>query len=71
MSMVISSPTPGKIFRIDINVGDTIEQDDNAFVIEIMKMETPVYSDFNGIVKTINVKIGDMVKQGDILAVIE
>lgn len=66
----LDSPIAGKIFEINIKVGQTVTEDDELFIIEAMKMENPVYGDA-GIVKELNVKIGDRVEEGDILAVIE
>ena len=64
------SPMAGKIEAINIKVGQMITEDDEAFVIEAMKMENVVYGD-PGIVKEIFVKVGDKVEEDDPLAVIE
>lgn len=66
----ILSPISGKIQEINVNVGQTITEDDEAFIIEAMKMETVAYGE-PGVVKEILVKVGDQVNEDDPLAVIE
>ncbi len=61
----------GKIVQIDVKVGDSVEEDDDALVIEAMKMETPVYIPCDGTVAKINVKEGDTVEEDDVLLVVE
>jgi acetyl-CoA carboxylase biotin carboxyl carrier protein len=67
----MESPLAGKILEINIKVGDQITEDDEAMIIESMKMENPLFSPANGTVKEVKVKVGDRVNEGDILAVIE
>ena len=67
----MESPLAGKILEINIKIGDQITEDDEAMIIESMKMENPLFSPANGTVKEVKVKVGDRVNEGDILAVIE
>ncbi|MGI5912173.1 MAG: acetyl-CoA carboxylase biotin carboxyl carrier protein subunit [Syntrophomonadaceae bacterium] len=67
----LESPLAGKIFEINIEVGQAVNEDDEVIVIDAMKMENPVYCPVTGTVKEIKVKIGDQVNEGDVLAVIE
>lgn len=71
MAEEIIAPLAGKVFQVNIKVGDRVEEDDEALVIEAMKMETPIYVPFNGTVKQLNVKEGDEVDEDDVLAIIE
>lgn len=71
MSEEIIAPLAGKIIAINIEVGQKIEEDDEIFIIEAMKMETPVFAPFDGVIKSINVKKGDSVEEESVLAVIE
>lgn len=66
----LTSPMAGKIQEVNIQVGQTITDDDEVFVIEAMKMENVVYGEA-GVVKEILVKVGDRVEEDDLLAVIE
>jgi len=71
MAEKILAPLAGKIFKIYVSVGAKIEEDDEAIIIEAMKMETPVFAPCSGTVKEIKVKEGDTVEEDDVLAVIE
>ena len=71
MDHEIVAPLAGKILQINLEVGGKVEEDEEALVIEAMKMETPIYSPSNGTVKEVRVKEGDTVEEDDVLAVIE
>jgi len=71
MAEEILAPLAGKIIQIQIETGATVEEDDDALVIEAMKMETPVYIPCDGTVKEIRVSVGDEVEEDDVLAVID
>ena len=60
----------GKVQEINISVGDVITEDDEAIIIEAVKMETVVYGE-NGTVKEIFVNVGDSVEEGQALATVE
>ena len=64
------SPIDGKVWKILVSVGDTVEMDDEVIILEALKMETPIYCDNSGTVKEIRFKEGDSVSEGDVLAVI-
>lgn len=65
---IMKSPLPGVILEIKKNIGDDIKEGDIVFIMEAMKMENEIRSDFTGKLKTINVKTGDNVLEGDTLA---
>ncbi|HSM75121.1 MAG: biotin/lipoyl-binding protein [Desulfobacteraceae bacterium] len=71
MAEEILAPLAGKVVAVNIAVGDAVEEDEEAMVIEAMKMETPVFIPCNGTVKEIRVKEGAEVEEDDVLAVIE
>lgn len=71
MAQEILAPLAGKVVQLNIEVGARVEEDDEALVIEAMKMETPVFVPCNGTVKAVKVKKGDNVEEDDLLAVIE
>ena len=71
MAQEILAPLAGKIVKIEMQLGAKIEEDEEAFIIEAMKMETPIYAPFAGTVKEIAIKEGDKVEEGQLLAVIE
>ena len=62
---------PGKVVRVQIEVGATVEKGAGVVVVEAMKMQNEMKSPRAGVVVSINVKPGDTVNAGDVLAVIE
>ncbi len=64
------SPIAGTVWKIHVNVGDTVELDDEVIILEALKMETPIYCDDSGSITEIKIKEGDAVNEGDVLAVI-
>ena len=71
MAQEITAPLAGKVLQIDLEVGAKLEGDEEALIIEAMKMETPIYAPCNGTVKEIKVKEGDIVEEDDVLVIIE
>ena len=71
MAQEITAPLAGKVLQMDLEVGAKIEEDDEALIIEAMKMETPIYAPCNGTIKEVRVKEGDTVEEDDVLVVIE
>ncbi|MBK3516415.1 acetyl-CoA carboxylase biotin carboxyl carrier protein subunit [Carboxylicivirga marina] len=58
----ISTPMPGKIVKIPVNVGDTVEKGQTVIVVSAMKMESEYKSAVDGIIKSIHVNEGDAVE---------
>ncbi len=64
----ITSPMPGLVKSILIQVGDVIVEGQNLFVLEAMKMENIIKSQGEGVVSSIPVSVGDKIDKGAILA---
>lgn len=71
MAEKILAPLAGNIVAVNIKVGDAVQEDDEAMVIEAMKMETLVYAPCAGVVADVRVKNGDDVQEDDVLATIK
>ncbi len=71
MSEKILAPLAGKVIQISLEVGATVEEDEEILVIEAMKMETPVFAPLAGKVKEIKVGEGDEVEEDQVLVVID
>lgn len=67
----IVAPMNGKVVRIQIEAGTTVEQGTGIVVVEAMKMQNEMKSPRAGVVVSIRVKPGDTVNAGEVLAVIE
>ncbi len=63
----LDAPLSGNIFKINIAVGDHVNEGDVLIVLEAMKMETEVISTVTGTVSAIHIKNGDNVKVGETL----
>jgi biotin carboxyl carrier protein len=66
----IVAPMPGKVVRVQIEAGATVEKGTGVVVVEAMKMQNEMKSPRAGVVVSINVKPGDTVNAGDVMAVI-
>jgi biotin carboxyl carrier protein len=62
---------PGKVVRILVNQGDTVEPRQGLIVVEAMKMQNEMKSPKAGTVVEIKTKDGATVSAGEILIVIE
>jgi pyruvate carboxylase subunit B len=63
----VESPVPGLVLRLIANDGDSVSEGDELLVLEAMKMEIPVKSPGEGVVK-FAVNAGDKVNTGTVLA---
>ena len=56
--------------EILVSVGDQVKVNDPVVMLESMKMEIPVVVETDGTVASINVTPGQVLQQGDLIAVI-
>ncbi|MGB6872988.1 MAG: biotin/lipoyl-containing protein [Dehalococcoidia bacterium] len=68
---VIEAPLPGKIVRVDVAVGNTVEEGGVICIIEAMKMENPIISPVKASIIEVAVSPGQVVRTGEKIAVIE
>ena len=61
----------GVVWKIEVTVGDRIEEGDTVVILESMKMEMPVEAEDEGTVSEILVSEGQSVSEGDTLVVLE
>src|SRR5690606_38199398 len=67
----VSSPMPGVITEVNVEVGQTVTARDVLLVMEAMKLIHPLEADTDGIVKAIHCSAGDAVGMGIPLVEIE
>jgi biotin carboxyl carrier protein len=60
----VTSPLPGVIIAIKVNVGDVVKAGQEVAVLEAMKMENSIEATHDGTVTAINVSKGDSVLEG-------
>ena len=61
----------GTVWKIEVSVGDAIDEGDTIVILESMKMEMPVEAEDPGIVKEILCEEGQSVSEGDALVILE
>ena len=60
----VTSPLPGVIIGVKVNVGDVVKPGQVVAVLEAMKMENDIEAEFGGTVTAVNVAKGDSVLEG-------
>lgn len=66
----VKAPMPGKISRLEKQVGDPVNKGDVVLVMEAMKMEHSIRAPVSGVVAEIRFKEGDIVGDGALLLVV-
>jgi acetyl/propionyl-CoA carboxylase alpha subunit len=67
----IVAQMPGKVVRVHVEAGAAVEKGAGVLVVEAMKMQNEMKSPRAGVILSVNVKPGDTVNAGDVLAVLE
>lgn len=70
MKRVLSNMA-GIVLEYLVQPGDSVSVDQDVVMLESMKMQIPVQSTVAGVVKTLKVREGDFVDDGDVLIEIE
>lgn len=68
---VVEAPVPGKVLKVLVKPGETVDKKTVLLTLESMKMELEVYPPRRGVVKRVLVKPGDFVDSGSKLVIIE
>ncbi len=66
----VVAPLPGRVISVKVKVGDTVNAGDEVVVLEAMKMENSITSDYSGSVLQIAVAEGDNVATDAVLLII-
>src|SRR5262249_28501150 len=67
----LRAPMPGKVVKVLVSEGGTVEINQGLLVIEAMKMQNELKSPKKGIVRKLGVKEAAAVNAGDLLAIVE
>ncbi|MDP4085716.1 MAG: biotin/lipoyl-containing protein [Bacillota bacterium] len=67
----VTATMAGTVLNIFVSNGDSVSINQEVIMIESMKMEIPIESTFEGVVKNLKVNIGDFVNEGDVLVELE
>lgn len=66
----ILAPIAGKVVDVKVNVGDTVKKGQTVAIIEAMKLENEIQSQFDGKVVEIKANKGASVNNKDVLIVL-
>lgn len=66
-SSIIAAPMPGRIVKVLVEQGATVEHGQGVVILEAMKMENELRAQTTGTVQLVKVQSGQTVEKGDIL----
>ena len=61
----------GTVWKVEVAVGDHVDEGDTVVILESMKMEMPVEAEDAGTVSEIRCEEGQSVQEGDVLVVLD
>jgi len=67
MAVDVTAHITGTVWKILVQVGDDVQEEQAVVILESMKMEMPVESPASGKVAAIAVAEGQAVEEGDVL----
>ena len=70
MSHVVAAELVANVVQVFVRVGDEVGPLDMLVLLDSMKMEIPVLADASGTITEVAVSVGDVVTEGDVIAVI-
>ena len=71
MSADVAAHITGTVWKVEVEVGDQVDEGDTVVILESMKMEMPVEAEDPGKVAEIRCEEGQSVSEGDVLVVLE
>ena len=71
MAIDVCAHITGTVWKIQVEKGAQVQEDDVVVIIESMKMEMPVTAPDAGTVTEIRVSEGESVEEGDVLLVLD
>lgn len=71
MSKEIFASVTGSVWKIEVGVGDSVEEEDDFIILESMKMEMPITAEADCVVTELRCAEGDAVEEGQVLLVVD
>ena len=68
MAEEIKAHITGTVWKIQVAVGDEVEEDEVVIILESMKMEMPIEAPADGTITELLVAEGDSVQEGQVVA---
>ena len=63
----LKAPMPGKVLEVMVEVGQEVAKGEGLLILEAMKMENVLKAEDGGIVKSVNVSVGEAVEKNNVL----
>jgi acetyl-CoA carboxylase biotin carboxyl carrier protein len=70
MSANVEAHITGTVWKVEVAVGDHVDEGDTVVILESMKMEMPVEAEDPGTVTEVRCEEGQSVQEGDVLVVL-
>ena len=67
----VEAPLPGRIIEVCVKVSDTVKRGQRVVILDAMKMENNITTDYAGTIKQVIVNVGDAVPANAILVEVE
>jgi acetyl-CoA carboxylase biotin carboxyl carrier protein len=71
MRQRVEAELVANVIRVEVSPGDSVAVGDMMVLLESMKMEIPVETEWQGTVAEVGVTEGDVVNEGDLIVVID
>jgi acetyl-CoA carboxylase biotin carboxyl carrier protein len=71
MAEEIRAEIVANVMTVNVSEGDPVAEGDTVVILESMKMEIPVVTESSGVLTSIKVRVGDVVQEHDLIAVVE
>ncbi len=68
MAEEVRAEMVANVWKVQVAVGDPVEEGDTLVILESMKMEIPVIAEVDGTVSAVAVAEGQVVQEGDLIA---
>lgn len=70
MEQTVRAEMVASVHSVVAQVGDQVDVGDTLVILESMKMEIPVVVEVPGTVSEISVAPGDVIREGDVIAIL-
>jgi len=67
----LSAPMPATVLKVHVAPGSVVHQGDTLVILEAMKMELPIRSAGEAVVKAVHCREGELVQPGTVLVELE
>tara|TARA_Y100000588_G_C13987030_1_gene809810 strand:- start:85 stop:306 length:222 start_codon:yes stop_codon:yes gene_type:complete len=71
LSKEIKSHLTGTVWKIEVAIGESVEEDEDYIILESMKMEMPISAESDCVIKDILVTEGEAVEEGQVLLIVD